>query len=130
YASLVLWSLPPSMTHLRWLMATTQSAGDRPLVVYVGQGQPPIPTDHELMTKLMALLPQSAMSVTQPLDLLRLGQEWWVSPAVIVAGLRSLGYECPDFPVTKSLTEELQRLERWYQMDAVKLRGALVRFGR
>jgi single-stranded-DNA-specific exonuclease len=130
YASLVLWSLPPSMTHLRWLMATTQSAGDRPLVVYIGQGQPPIPTDHELMTKLMALLPQSAMSVTQPLDLLRLGQEWWVSPAVIVAGLRSLGYECPDFPVTKSLTEELQRLERWYQMDAVKLRGALVRFGR
>ena len=129
YASLVLWSLPPSMTHLRWLMATTQSADDRPLVVYVGQARPPLPSDHELMTKLMALLPDSALSKAQPLDLLRLGQEWWVSPGVIVAGLRSLGYECPDFPVTKSLPEELQRLDRWYQMDAMKLRAALVRVG-
>ncbi len=81
------------------------------------------------MTKLMALLPDSALSKAQPLDLLRLGQEWWVSPGVIVAGLRSLGYECPDFPVTKSLPEELQRLDRWYQMDAMKLRAALVRVG-
>jgi single-stranded-DNA-specific exonuclease len=129
YASLVLWSLPPSMTHLRWLIATTQSPSDRPLIIYVGRAIPPLPQELDFMTKLMALLPTSSLSVPQPLDLLRLAQEWWVSPAVIVAGLRSLGYDCGAFPATRSLTEELQRLERWYQMDGAKLQLALGRYG-
>jgi single-stranded-DNA-specific exonuclease len=111
------------------LIATTQSPSDRPLIIYVGRAIPPLPQELDFMTKLMALLPTSSLSVPQPLDLLRLAQEWWVSPAVIVAGLRSLGYDCGAFPATRSLTEELQRLERWYQMDGAKLQLALGRFG-
>jgi single-stranded-DNA-specific exonuclease len=56
-----------------------------------------------------------------PLQLLTLGQQWWVAPSTIIAALREIEYSCPGFAETESLEQELQRLARWYQCSAERL---------
>jgi single-stranded-DNA-specific exonuclease len=102
----LLWNLPPSWTHLRWLIARGQ-----PEQIYVRNALPDFPTALDLRHRLQFFLSRSP---SQPLNLLALGQQFWVAPSTLVASLRELGYNCKNFPQTVSLEEELQRLKRWY----------------
>lgn len=110
---LLLWTLPPSWTHLRWLLALSQ-----PRQIYVRNDVPPLPTVAELRSRLKLHL---AKFPGQPLNLLHLGQQWWVAPCTLVAILRDLGYPCHQFPVTCSPEQELKRLQRWYLYPAGQL---------
>lgn len=114
YKSLILWSLPPSITHLRWLIALT-----KPEIIYLGDQIPNLPTALALKQKLSIYISQTS------LNLLDLGQKLWVAPCVIVAGLRELGYICADFPLTKNLSIELENQKRWYQMNLDKISSVL-----
>jgi single-stranded-DNA-specific exonuclease len=117
YKSLILWTLPPSVSHLRWLIALT-----KPEIIYLGNHHnqtPNLPTIPELKQKL-------ANHIGEPkLNLLALGQELWVAPCVIVSALRELGYFFRDYPPTKSLESELESLKRWYHIDLDKLSAIL-----
>jgi single-stranded-DNA-specific exonuclease len=104
--ALILWTLPPSWTHLRWLIARA-----KPSQIYVRNQLPELPTTEAVQLHLQNHLQQFP---EQPLNLLALGQQLWIAPCTIVAALRELGYTCADFPDTKPLAEELGRLERWY----------------
>jgi len=115
YKSLILWSLPPSITHLRWLIALT-----KPEIIYLGNQTPNFPTALDLKQKL-ADYEQYIGKSTLTLNLLDLGQKLWVAPCVIVAGFRELGYDLSDFPPTKSLDLELENLRRWYQFSLDKI---------
>jgi single-stranded-DNA-specific exonuclease len=110
YGTLVLWSLPPSLTHLRWLIALA-----KPELIYLGGGIPTLPMADDLREKVSALVD------SKHLNLLALGQKWWVAPCTIVAALRDLGYACNSFASTHSLDLELARLERWYSYPIEKL---------
>jgi single-stranded-DNA-specific exonuclease len=104
--TLLLWTLPPSWTHLRWLIARAQ-----PSQIYVRNHCPDLPVASALKQHL---LDQLQTAPEQPLNLLALGQQFWVAPCTLIAALRELGHPCTEFPATCSLTQELQRLERWY----------------
>ncbi|WP_298977006.1 single-stranded-DNA-specific exonuclease RecJ [uncultured Thermosynechococcus sp.] len=117
--TLILWSLPPSVTHLRWLLAVAQ-----PEVVYVGEQQPAIAP---LTSLLLAV--QNHLRETPQINLLALSQTYWIAPCTLVAILRHLGYCCEDFAPTLSITEELARLHRWYQLQAKDLARLAQRWG-
>jgi single-stranded-DNA-specific exonuclease len=102
----LLWTLPPSWTHLRWLLSRGQ-----PQQIYVRNALPKLPTALELRQRLQIYLSKNPQ---QPLNLLELGQKSWVAPCTLVSALRDLGYTCENFPPTQELNVELQRLERWY----------------
>jgi single-stranded-DNA-specific exonuclease len=70
----------------------------------------PLPRPGDLLAQV-----QQYLHTETTLDLLRVAQTWWVAPSTVVAALRHLGHPCPDFPATASLTQELEKLERWYQ---------------
>jgi single-stranded-DNA-specific exonuclease len=111
--NLLLWTLPPSWTHLRWLIALTQ-----PTTVYVRNRVPKLPDSATLRSQL------SFQLVKQPeakLNLLDLGQKWWVAPSTLVAALREMDYSCPSFGLTASLEQELQQLKHWYECPAQQL---------
>jgi len=108
---LILWSLPPSWTHLRWLLAIAQ-----PTIVYVGSAAPPLPTESDLVATVAA-----AVNGTATLNLLALSQTYWIAPCTLVAVLRHLGYGCDGFAPTLSIAEELERLQRWYRLQATHL---------
>lgn len=114
YQSLILWSLPPSITHLRWLIALA-----KPQYIYVGSQIPPIPTINELRQKL------TAHADSPSLNLLNLGQQLWVAPCTIVSALRDLGRTCDTFAATDALEVELSRLQRWYSYPTEKLQHIL-----
>ncbi len=103
---LLLWTLPPSWTHLRWLLVKGQ-----PQQIYVRNALPKLPAALELRQRLQLYLSKNP---PQPLNLLELGQKSWVAPCTLIAALRDLGYTCENFPPTQALESELQRLERWY----------------
>ena len=110
---LILWTLPPSWTHLQWLLALGQ-----PTQIHVRNQTPILPDGLKLRSDLkfqIAKFPES------PLNLLSLGQQWWVAPSTLISALREIGYPCPSFPKTCSLEQELQRLGRWYQYSANQL---------
>jgi single-stranded-DNA-specific exonuclease len=116
---LLLWTLPPSWTHLRWLIARAQ-----PSQIYVRNQLPDLPTALTVQTYLETQLAgHRNQSPGQPPNLLAWGQQLWVAPSTLVAGLRELGYACAEFPSTHSLTQELARLERWYLCPAEMLAG-------
>jgi single-stranded-DNA-specific exonuclease len=114
YKSLILWSLPPSITHLRWLIALT-----KPEIIYLGNQIPNLSTSLEIRQQLSGYIGQTN------LNLLDLGQKLWVAPCLLVAALRELGYECADFPKTKNLNTELANLRRWYQLSASEIVATL-----
>jgi single-stranded-DNA-specific exonuclease len=104
--ALILWTLPPSWTHLRWLLAKAT-----PSLIFVRNQLPELPTEETVQGYLQHHLQQFP---DQSLNLLALSQHLWIAPCTIVAALRELGYTCAGFPETKSLSQELARLERWY----------------
>jgi single-stranded-DNA-specific exonuclease len=111
--NLLLWTLPPSWLHLRWLIALAQ-----PTAIYVRNRVPKLPDAGTLRSQL------SFQIVKQPeakLNLLDLGQKWWVAPSTLVAALREMDYSCPSFGSTASLEQELQQLKRWYECPAQQL---------
>jgi single-stranded-DNA-specific exonuclease len=110
---LLLWTLPPSLTHLRWLLGL-----GRPQTVYV-QGN--IPQQLEVAVLRSHLKYELIKSIGGQLNLLELGQKWWVSPGVLVAMIRELGYTCPSFAETSNLEQELKALEEWYHLSAHQL---------
>lgn len=120
YDQLWLWSWPPSLDHLKWLLCCTPSSE---LLIAVHQQAVPLPSAASLQRQLRQYL-----QTRSQVDLLRLAQQWWLSPAVLVAGLRSLGYACPDFGPTGSLGEELEAQQAWYssswQQVAALLQGS------
>ncbi|HIK21806.1 MAG TPA: single-stranded-DNA-specific exonuclease RecJ [Synechococcus sp. M44_DOE_062] len=120
YDQLWLWSWPPSLDHLKWLLCCTPSSE---LLIAVHQQAVPLPSATGLQRQLRQYLQTHSQ-----VDLLRLAQQWWLSPAVLVAGLRSLGYACPDFGPTGSLGEELEAQQAWYssswQRVAALLQGS------
>ncbi len=111
--SLVLWTLPPSWTHLHWLLAL-----GNPQQVYVCSHVPNLPSAAGLRSQLQLHLENFP---SQSLNLLWLAQRWWVAPATLVAALRELGYPCADFPVTVPLTQELEQLQYWYSYSVSQL---------
>lgn len=111
--TLLLWTLPPSWTHLRWLLALA-----KPQAIYVRNGFPKVPDAKTVRSQL------SFEIVKQPeaaLNLLTLSQQWWVAPSTLIAALREMEYPCSSFPATASLEQELQRLERWYYCGPERL---------
>jgi single-stranded-DNA-specific exonuclease len=112
-ATVLLWTLPPSWTHLRWLLALAQ-----PNTVYVRNGLPKLPDAGTLRSQLSF---EIVKNPDAPLNLLDLGQQWWVAPSTLIAALRDIKYSCPSFGETASLEQELQRLQRWYNCPAQRL---------
>ncbi|MEN9209541.1 MAG: single-stranded-DNA-specific exonuclease RecJ [Thermostichus sp. DG02_2_bins_29] len=106
YTHLWLWSWPPSLEHLKWLLYYSPSDNLR---ISVHSQRVPLVSAEGLRQQLRYHLQQQGT-----VDLLRLAQQWWLSPQVVVAGLRSLGYACQDFGPTGSLAEELEAQQRWY----------------
>jgi single-stranded-DNA-specific exonuclease len=111
--TVLLWTLPPSWTHLRWLLVLA-----KPKAVYVRNGLPKLPNARALRSQLSF---EIVKNPDAPLNLLDLGQQWWVAPSTLVAALREMEYPCPSFGITASLEQELQRLERWYNCPAQRL---------
>jgi len=114
YAAIVFWTLPPSFTHLQWLIAMA-----KPDHIYLSDHVPPIPSIENLRQQILSLDLKNS-----PLNLLELSQQWWVSPSAIVSALRELGYGC-QFPNTLSLEAELLKMQKWYGIDINKLANIL-----
>jgi single-stranded-DNA-specific exonuclease len=112
YNAIWLWSLPPSITHLAWLLASALPQGFCHQI-YVHQRAIPIVSGDTLKRQLRTYLEDHTQ-----IDLLRLSQHWWLAPSTLVAGLRSLGYPCSSFGKTGSTEEELQKLDRWFHSSA------------
>lgn len=115
--TLILWTLPPSWTHLQWLIALS-----KPQTIYVRNGLPQLPTVETLRAKLAY---DWVKKPDQKINVLNMGQQWWIAPSTIVATFRDMGYACPQFPQTASLEQELERLHHWYKSSAQRL-GQLV----
>lgn len=111
--SFLLWTLPPSGSHLKWLLAK-----GKPCYIYVYNHIPELPTADQLRSRLQAYVQEFPH---EPLNLLQMGQRWWVAPSTLIATLRELGYPCADFAKTGSLEQELERLYHWYRFTPAKL---------
>ncbi|KOR38596.1 single-stranded-DNA-specific exonuclease RecJ [Planktothricoides sp. FACHB-1370] len=111
--SFLFWTLPPSGSHLLWLLAK-----GKPCYVYIYNHVPQLPTADQLRSRLQAYIQEFPH---EPLNLLQIGQRWWVAPSTLIATLRELGHPCPDFAKTGSLEQELERLRRWYRFTPAKL---------
>ncbi|RMH73916.1 MAG: single-stranded-DNA-specific exonuclease RecJ [Cyanobacteria bacterium J007] len=109
----IFWTLPPSLTHLKWFLAKGQ-----PQQIYIYSQLPSLPSPEKLRSLLSEYLTRSPGS---PLHLLKFSQAHWVAPSTVLAALRELGYPCKDFPKTDSLVRELERLHRWYGFSPAKL---------
>lgn len=115
--TLILWTLPPSWTHLKWLIALS-----KPQTIYVRNGLPQFPTAETLRSKLAY---EWVKHPDQSINVLNMGQQWWIAPSTIVATFRDMGYTCPNFPQTTSLEQELERLHHWYKSSVQRL-GQLI----
>ncbi|WP_055077235.1 DHH family phosphoesterase [Pseudanabaena sp. 'Roaring Creek'] len=111
YAAVVLWTLPPSFTHLQWLIATA-----KPDYIYLGSHIPSVPSIDQFRHQIQSL----DLENINILNLLDLAQQWWISPSAIVSALRELNYIC-DFPPTLPLDGELLRMQKWYSIAINKL---------
>jgi single-stranded-DNA-specific exonuclease len=120
YGALILWTLPPDLRHLRWLVAVAQP---QTVYVYTPIHLPPVPTATQVHHWVQEALSQRT---TAPWNLLVLAQQYWVSPQVWIAGLRELGYHHPDWPETASVQTELANLETWYRLPVTELANTLI----
>ena len=115
YEAIVLWTLPPSFTHLQWLIATA-----KPDYIYLGSHTPQVPSIEQFRAQIQSL----DLANIPIFNLLDFAQQWWISPSAIVSALRELNYIC-DFPDTLSLEGELQRMQKWYDIAIEKLATVL-----
>jgi len=111
YEAIVLWTLPPSFTHLQWLIATA-----KPDYIYLGSHIPQVPSIEQFRAQIQSL----DLANIPVFNLLDFAQQWWISPSAIVSALRELNYIC-DFPATLPLEGELQRMQKWYDIAIEKL---------
>ncbi len=111
YEAIVLWTLPPSFTHLQWLIATA-----KPDYIYLGSHTPQVPSIEQFRAQIQSL----DLANIPVFNLLDFAQQWWISPSAIVSALRELGYTC-DFPNTLPLEGELLRMQKWYGIAIAKL---------
>jgi single-stranded-DNA-specific exonuclease len=111
YHAIVLWTLPPSFTHLQWLIAIA-----KPDYIYLGSDIPAVPSIDQFRAQIQSL----DLENIKILNLLDLAQQWWISPSAIVSALRELNYIC-DFPPTLPLDGELLRMQKWYSIAIAKL---------
>jgi len=115
YQAIVLWTLPPSFTHLQWLIALA-----KPEYIYLGSHIPSVPSIEQFRIQVQSL----DLENIEKLNLLDISQQWWISPSAIVSALRELNYIC-DFPDTLSLEGELVRMQKWYGIAITKLAAIL-----
>ena len=115
YQAIVLWTLPPSFTHLQWLIALA-----KPDYIYLGSHIPSVPSIEQFRTQVQSL----DLENIEKLNLLDISQQWWISPSAIVSALRELNYIC-DFPDTFPLEGELVRMQKWYGIAIAKLAAIL-----
>ncbi len=115
YEAIVLWTLPPSFTHLQWLIALA-----KPDYIYLGSHIPSVPSIDQFRAQVQSL----DLENINVLNLLDLAQQWWISPSAIVSALRELNYIC-DFPDTLPLEGELVRMQKWYGIAIAKLAAIL-----
>jgi single-stranded-DNA-specific exonuclease len=115
YEAIVLWTLPPSFTHLQWLIATA-----KPDYIYLGSHIPAVPSIDQFRAQVQSL----DLENIEKLNLLDISQQWWISPSAIVSALRELNYIC-DFPDTLPLEGELVRMQKWYGIAIKKLAAIL-----
>ena len=111
YQAIVLWSMPPSFTHLQWLIAIA-----KPDYIYLGSHIPVVPSIDQFRAQVQSL----DLENIKILNLLDLAQQWWIAPSAIVSALRELNYIC-DFPPTLPLDGELLRMQKWYSIAIIKL---------
>ena len=111
YEAIVLWTLPPSFTHLQWLIALA-----KPEYIYLGSHIPSVPSIDQFRAQIQSL----DLENVEKLNLLDISQQWWISPSAIVSALRELNYIC-DFPDTLPLEGELVRMQKWYGIAIAKL---------
>jgi single-stranded-DNA-specific exonuclease len=111
YQAIVLWTLPPSFTHLQWLIALA-----KPDYIYLGSHIPSVPSIEQFRAQVQSL----DLENIEKLNLLDISQQWWISPSAIVSALRELNYIC-DFPDTLPLEGELVRMQKWYGIAIKKL---------
>jgi hypothetical protein len=111
YHAIVLWTLPPSFTHLQWLVAIA-----KPDCIYLGSHIPPTPSIEQFRAQVRSL----DLENIEKLNLLDISQQWWMSPSAIVSALRELNYIC-EFPPTLPLEGELLRMQKWYGIAIAKL---------
>jgi single-stranded-DNA-specific exonuclease len=111
YHAIVLWTLPPSFTHLQWLIALA-----KPDYIYLGSHIPSVPSIDQFRAQIQSL----DLKNIEKLNLLDISQQWWISPSAIVSALRELNYIC-DFPDTLPLEGELVRMQKWYGIAIKKL---------
>ncbi|MCA2641369.1 single-stranded-DNA-specific exonuclease RecJ [Microcystis sp. M087S2] len=111
YQAIVLWSMPPSFTHLQWLIAIA-----KPDYIYLGSHIPSVPSIDQFRAQVQSL----DLENIKILNLLDLAQQWWIAPSAIVSALRELNYIC-DFPPTLPLDGELLRMQKWYGIAINKI---------
>lgn len=111
YQAIVLWSMPPSFTHLQWLIAIA-----KPDYIYLGSHVPVVPSIDQFRAQVQSL----DLENIKILNLLDLAQQWWIAPSAIVSALRELNYIC-DFPPTLPLDGELLRMQKWYGIAINKI---------
>ncbi len=116
YEAIVLWSMPPSFTHLQWLIAIA-----KPDYIYLGSHIPPVSSIDQFRAQIQSL----DLENIKILNLLDLAQQWWISPSAIVSALRELNYIC-DFPPTLPLDGELLRMQKWYGIAHSKLAALFI----
>ena len=109
YDDLLLWTLPPSPLHLAWLLSVV-----RPRRVHLFGRSVLVP--HAWL--LQRYLKQVYHPAT-PLAVLRLAQEWWVSPRAVFECLTELGYLDDWRPLVDRrchplLGTQLAGLDAWY----------------
>ncbi|MGF1576794.1 MAG: single-stranded-DNA-specific exonuclease RecJ [Cyanophyceae cyanobacterium] len=120
YDLVFLWSLPPSPQHLAWILAHTHPTGSQLKIAVHHQAIPVLAAatlKQQLKTYLQSLnedLVQKGKPDSPVLNLLKLGQSWWLSPTVLLAGLQQLGINCAPWTVAESLDSALAHQQKWY----------------
>ncbi len=120
YDLVFLWSLPPSPQHLAWILAHTHPTGSQLKIAVHHQAIPVLAAatlKQQLKTSLQSLngdLVQKGKPDSPVLNLLKLGQSWWLSPTVLLAGLQQLGINCAPWTVAESLESALAHQQKWY----------------
>ncbi|NJO86103.1 MAG: hypothetical protein HC818_05625 [Synechococcaceae cyanobacterium RM1_1_27] len=127
YDLVFLWSLPPSPQHLAWILAHTHPTGSQLKIAVHHQAIPVLAAatlKQQLKTYLHSLEETAAQDQAErdkpnppTLNLLKLGQSWWLSPTVLLAGLQSLGLDCAPWTVAGSLDSALAQQQQWYGLN-------------
>jgi single-stranded-DNA-specific exonuclease len=116
YHGLLLWTLPPSLLHLAWLLHAA-----RPRSVHIFAHPVPAPSAEELTIQLRSVIYQS-----EPLNLLALAQQHWTSPQMVVKTLMALGASL-DGPLPSDLGHRQEELADWYSGSSLLERVAYAR---